>query len=259
MLHIHLVHKEGSAAWVAPKPQEGGRTLSRVPKQNDQTEATSPGSSFLLARLYLCSKSQRRGKGHPGGQPDPTHTHPPRRARRSAHLGQVVLLVQHRPPLLALTHEGAQTRGGEGHRGGLGAGRDLLGQPRALQAAGRARPAPGAPEWCQLRSRIWGLAGKAGGGWEGRGHLTRGARTACYGGRPQRRLTALRSSDSDGSTPCAGFSAGHGSPRCSQGTQRSACARGGQGTQVTLGWMGDTGAMESPLIDVGTQEFWSHP
>lgn len=126
--------------------------------------------------------------------------------------------------------------------------RQLDAHGRPLERRNGVSCAPGSGAWRARR-----------GGWEGRGHLTRGARTACYGGRPQRRLTALRSSDSDGSTPCAGFSAGHGSPRCSQGTRRSACARGGQGTQVTLGWMGDTGAMESPLIDVGTQEFWSHP
>lgn len=164
MLHIYSVHKEGSsAAWVAPKPQEGGRTLPRLPQTKRSNRSHLTRFFFLLACLCLCSKSQRRGKGHPGGRPDPTHTHPPRRARRSAHLGQVVLLVQHRPPLLALAHKGAQTRGGEGHCGGLGAGRDLLGQPRALQAAGRARAAPAAPEWCQLRSRIWGLAGQGGG------------------------------------------------------------------------------------------------
>lgn len=72
--------------------------------------------------------------------PDTIH----RRTKRSAHLGQVVLLVQQRPPLLTLSHKGTQTCCGEGHRGGLGAGWALLSQPWTLQAAGCTRPAPGA-------------------------------------------------------------------------------------------------------------------
>lgn len=85
----------------------------------------------------------------------------PCRAGSSAHLSQVVLLVQQRPPLLSLAHEGAQPRSGEGHRRrGPGARRPLLGQPWALQAAGGAGPAPGAVS----RSRAGGWRDGTGAG-----------------------------------------------------------------------------------------------
>lgn len=71
----------------------------------------------------------------------------------------------------------------------------------------------------------------------GRGRLTTGERTKCSAKKPRLLQTAPHSSDSDGPAPCAGFSAGRVSLHCSRGTPRSACARGGQGTQVTLRWM----------------------
>lgn len=115
-----------------------------------------------------------RLRGGPAGRPRP---HPSRQGQASARLGQVVLLVQQRPPLLALAHEGAQTRGGEGHGRGLGAGRALLGQPRALQAAGRTRPAPGAQEGASATLRKLGPGGSGGTGgakWAGRAGRGRG-------------------------------------------------------------------------------------
>lgn len=110
------------------------------------------------------------------------------------------------------------------------------------------------------------------GGWMGRGRLTTGERTKCSAKKPRLLRTAPHSIDSDGPAPCAGFSAGRVSLHCSRGTPRSACARGGQGSQVTLGWMcRGTGVSGGTLDGWGAQgseitlrcmrehEIWGHP
>lgn len=108
----------------APEHQEGGRALARSPERNSETEDSS--SVLLLLRVHV------QGVGG------------------SAHAGRAVFLVEQCPPLLALSHKHAQTRGWEGHRRGLGAGWALLRQPRTLQAAGRTRPGPGDTEGRRL-------------------------------------------------------------------------------------------------------------
>lgn len=107
--------------------------------------------------------------------------------------------------------------------------------------------------------------GQGGGGWPWRVHLTTGEHTMCSGEKPQRRQTALRSSGSDGSAPCAGFSAGRVSLHCSQGTRHSACTRGvraprslsgGWGHRELRGhprWIGNHRELRSPSDGWGTR------
>lgn len=78
-----------------------------------------------------------------------------------------MFLEQQCPPLLALSHKHAQTRGWEGDRRGLGAGWALLRQPRALQAAGRTRPDPGDTEGWRLPPSPRPRAGQRTGAWAG--------------------------------------------------------------------------------------------
>lgn len=114
-----------------PSQKGGDRALTPSPSQKKIMQR----DGRLLARLCVfigASAASHSGETERCGPERP-----------SAHLGQVVPLVQQRPSLLAIAHEDAQSRGREGHGRGPRTRRALLCQPRALQAAGRAGPAPG--------------------------------------------------------------------------------------------------------------------
>lgn len=147
-----------------PSQKGGDRALTPSPSQKKIMQR----DGRLLARLCVFIGASAAS---PSGETERCGPERP-----SAHLGQVVPLVQQRPSLLAIAHEDAQSRGREGHGRGPRTRRALLCQPRALQAAGRAGPAPGTDKRSArgpAAAGVWGREVEKGRG-TGRGERTEG-------------------------------------------------------------------------------------